>query len=638
MPPQQPNSPPRKRKLRRWLAAALVLGLLGYGGWRLASRELSPKSSTAATFRVVRGPLDVTVVEGGSVEAKEKLEIRCEVQGSTKILSIIEEGHAVTPKDVEEGLVLIELDSKELLDKQVSQELDFQSSLAALTRAKEQYDIQIIDNESTIKAAELAVKFAEMDLAAYVGEELAAKIVEEARKIEGAARLLARQNGSGRPSQGTPPAETPEQDASALPVADEALLDEPTPQDSDEGNAEAAGTDSPEPVLPPIDAMAIVKLDSLGDGEARQKIRGLENDLVLADQDLSLARVKLEGTKRLFEKEFVTKNQLDSDQAAYDRKVIALETAQTNKELFTKYAFPKMVEKLVSDYQETLRKLRRDERMAVSRTAQEEADRVSAEARHLLQTRKRQEIAEQIEKCVIRAVKPGLVIYGTGESSYREEIIEAGANVRERQVLITIPDMSALALTVKVHESVVQQVKSGQKVRVRVDAFPAETLTGVVHSVAPLPDTSNRWMNPDVKVYETKVYLDEAPKWLRPGMSAEAEILVERHEEVLQVPIQAVSLRDDRQVCFVKTALGVEERPVETGAMGLTMTEIRKGLEEGDIVLLRAPAAPGGAASPGEKEGPPAEEGKGEGKETAEKATREKRAESGGTPEKSAAQ
>lgn len=608
MPPQQPNSPPRKRKLRRWLAAAVILGLLGYAGWRLASRELSPQSSTAATFRVVRGPLDVTVVEGGSVEAKDKLEIRCEVQGTTKILSIIEEGHAVTPKDVEEGLILVELDSKQLLDQQVSQELDFQTSLAALTRAREQYDIQLIDNESTIKAAELAVKFAEMDLAAYVGEDLAAKIVAEAQTIEDAARLLTQQNGS-------PQAEAVLQDAASAP------------------------TEGSEPAAPPIDVMAIVKLDNLGDGQARQKIRGLENDLVLADQDLSLARVKLEGTKRLFEKEFVTKNQLDSDQAAYDRKVIALETAQTSKELFTKYEFPKMVEKLVSDYQETLRKLRRNERMAVSRTAQEEADRVSAEARHLLQTRKRREIAEQIEKCVIRAVKPGLVIYGSGENSYyREEVIEAGANVRERQVLITIPDMSVLALTVKVHESVVQQVKPGQKVRVRVDAFPAETLTGVVHSVAPLPDTSNRWMNPDVKVYETKVYLDEAPKWLRPGMSAEAEILVERHENVLQVPIQAVSLRNDRQVCFVKNALGVEERPVETGAMGLTMTEIKSGVEEGDTVLLRAPAAPGGAASPGEKDGKPAEEGQEGGRKNAGKEQREPARESGGTPEKPAGQ
>lgn len=636
MPPQQPNRAPRKRKLRRWIAAALVLGLLGYGGWRLASRELAPQSASAATFRVLRGPLDVTVVEGGSVEAKEKLEIRCEVQGSTKILSIIEEGHAVTPKDVEEGLVLIELDSKELLDKQVSQELDFQTSLAALTRAKEQYDIQLIDNESTIKAAELAVKFAEMDLAAYVGEELAAKIVAEAQKIEDAARLLTQQNGSTQPAEPPLPAETPP----PTPAPGEAPAPEPPPAAPPANGGDtgaAAEAEAPEPAPPPIDAMAIVKLDNLGDGQARQKIRGLENDLVLSEQDLSLAQVKLEGTKRLFEKEFVTKNQLDSDQAAYDRKVIALETAQTSKELFTKYEFPKMVEKLVSDYQETLRKLRRNERMAVSRSAQEEADRVSAEARHLLQTRKRQEIAEQIEKCVIRAVKPGLVIYGTGESSYREEIIEAGANVRERQVLITIPDMSALALTVKVHESVVQQVKSGQKVRVRVDAFPAETLTGVVHSVAPLPDTTNRWMNPDVKVYETKVYLDEAPKWLRPGMSAEAEILVERHENVLQVPIQAVSIRNERQVCFVKTALGVEERPVETGAMGLTMAEIKSGVEEGDTVLLRAPALPGDAASPGEKEGKPAEE-KGDGRDKAQKAKREKRPESGGTPERPAEQ
>lgn len=635
------NGPKKKFRWRRAAAALLAIALLAYGGWRWMGRDRGAASSGAATFTVARGPLEIIVLEGGSVEARNKLEIVSGVQGSTKILSIVDEGYSVTPEDVANGLVLVELDSKQLLDQQVSQELEYQNSLSALTRANEQYEIQLVDNESSMKAADLAVRFARMDLAKYLGEELAGRIVEEAEKAEANARQLGEQtmarNAAARASAAQASDRGPRQgggrrnrDGGAAPDGNGAVADngaaapetsEP-PEVTEDALAAETAVEAVEQqelqIAPSIDVMSIVSLDRLGDGEARQTLRQTENELVLAAEDVSLAQTKLEGTKRLFERDFVTKTQLDGDQNAYNRKLIGKESAETKKELFAKYEFPKQAEKLVSDYEEALRKLRRTERQCVSKLAQEEAGRASAEARHLLQTRKRAEIAEQIEKCVIRAQRPGLVIYGTGDSSYRSEVIEPGASVRERQVIITIPDMVALALKVKVHESVVQQVKPGQRVRIRVDAFPNALLTGVVHQIAPLPDTANRWMNPDLKVYATTIYIDEAPDWLRPGMSAEAEILIERIEDVIQVPIQAVAVRDDRQVCFVRTVLGVEQRPVETGAMGTAMVEIKSGLEAGESVLLRAPGlaaheaakeTKNGDAAPRENGAPAAENG-----------------------------
>ncbi|MBW7864910.1 MAG: HlyD family efflux transporter periplasmic adaptor subunit [Candidatus Hydrogenedentes bacterium] len=635
------NNGPKKRFRWRRLAVLLLLAaLLAYGGWRWTGRDKGGAASGAATFTVARGPLEIIVLEGGSVEARNKLELVSEVQGSTKILTIVDEGYSVTPEDVANGKVLVELDSKQLLDQQVSQELAYQNSLAALTRANEQYEIQLIENESAMKAADLAVRFARMDLAKFLGEELAEKIVQEAEKAEANARLLGEKtmaNTAAARAAAAPPQERgPRQggrrnrEGGAPPNGNDGAAEGGAPAPETPAPPETAADTAPEEsaaavtgeqelqIAPSIDVMSIVSLDRLGDGEARQTLRQTENELVLAAEDVSLSQTKLEGTKRLFERDFVTKTQLDGDQNAYNRKLISKESAETKKELFAKYEFPKQAEKLVSDYEEALRKLRRTERQCVSKLAQEEAGRASAEASHLLQTRKRQEIAEQIEKCVIRAQKPGLVIYGTGDSSYRSEVIEPGASVRERQVIITIPDMVALALKVKVHESVVQQVKAGQRVRIRVDAFPNAVLTGVVHQIAPLPDTANRWMNPDLKVYATTIHIDEAPDWLRPGMSAEAEILIERIEDVVQVPIQAVAVREDRQVCFVRTVLGVEQRPVETGAMGTAMVEIKSGLEAGESVLLRAPGLAAheaakepknGDAAPRENGAPAAENG-----------------------------
>ncbi|HOK90814.1 MAG TPA: hypothetical protein PK379_12380, partial [Candidatus Hydrogenedentes bacterium] len=163
----------------RWglLILLLVVTLAGYAGWRWW-RGRGAATTTNLTATVIRGPLEITVVEGGTVEAKESQQIKSEVKGETKILSLVEEGYQVTEEDVANGKPLMTLDTKNLEDQRVAQELEFQNTLSALTEAQERYEIQLIDNESAIKTAELNVKFARMDLAKYVGEALAAEITE----------------------------------------------------------------------------------------------------------------------------------------------------------------------------------------------------------------------------------------------------------------------------------------------------------------------------------------------------------------------------------------------------------------------------------------------------------------------------
>lgn len=502
----------------------------------LLSRNTTLQNS--ASFTAFKGPMEITVLEGGSIEARDSLQIQSEVQGTTQILTLIEEGYLITPEDVEKGLILVELDSKDLVDKQLAQELDFQSSKAALTEATEQYEIQLNQNESDIKAAELEVHFARMDLDKYLGEQLAALLLEQLNLTD----------------------------------TSEASLYE---------KRDVAAIDFTEYAHP----------EKLGDGEARQKLRQLEDELALSIQDLGLAENKLEGTKRLFEREFVMKTQLDTDQSGYNRKLIARQSAETNRDLFIKYEFPKQAQQLLSDYEESLRKLVRAEKLATSKIAQSEAKKNSAEARHQLQTRKRDELTTQIEKCVLRAPRPGLVVYGTGEQSYRSDPIEEGATVRERQVILTIPDTSVMACRVQVHESFVKKVQAGQKARVRVDAYPNKQLTGAVHRIAVLPDSQNRWLSPDLKVYSTIIHIDGENSWLKPGMSAESEIIIDVLDNALQVPVNAVNVVDGQSVCYVENVVGVEARPVKTGQYNISFIEIKDGLEAGESVLLRPPSA-----------------------------------------------
>ena len=64
------------------------------------------------------------------------------------------------------------------------------------------------------------------------------------------------------------------------------------------------------------------------------------------------------------------------------------------------------------------------------------------------------------------------------------------------------------------------------------------------------PDSENRWMNPDMKLYSTRIAIDGIRDWVKPGMSAKIEIQVKRLEDVVYVPLQAVSSREGKQVVF----------------------------------------------------------------------------------------
>jgi len=105
-----------------------------------------------------------------------------------------------------------------------------------------------------------------------------------------------------------------------------------------------------------------------------------------------------------------------------------------------------------------------------------------------------------------------------------------------------------------------------------------------------MASSENRWLNPDVVVYEMDVALDEIPEGLTPGMSATAEIIIAELQDVLYVPLSAVTAYGRQRVCWVKSPSGEAElRQVETGYFTDKFVEIRNGLRAGEVVYLAPP-------------------------------------------------
>ncbi len=504
------------------LAAIILLVLL------ISMKVARPSGSKASlsTFTVRRDDLAITVTESGSIKARNSIDIKSELEGQATIISIVPEGTYITQKDVDNSKVLVELDSSDLTEQLAQREIDFAGAEASYAEAKENFDIQLKQNESDITAAELKVKFTLMDFKKYLGEIVANKFIKDKN-----------------------PVQNPTDDIASL-------LEDP----------------------------------NLG-GAALQKLNELMDSIKLAESRLERAADTLSWTRKLREKEYVSDTELRADELDVQSLKIQKEQANMNLELFKLYDFPKQVEQLLSDYREAGRELVRTQARARSKLAQADAMLKSAKSRFQLQKDRLDKLKKQIDACVIRAPALGLVVYGSSGDFWRrrDRPIEEGGTVYERQTIIELPDTSEMITEIGVHESSVDKVSLGQTAKIVIDAFPDKTFHGEVLKVAPLPDPQRGWLSPDLKVYNTQVSIEGSFDFLKPGMSAKVEILVEQLDDVIIVPVQVVANREGKKVCYCLTSGGIEQCEVQTGSFNDTFVQITDGLQAGEEVLMNPP-------------------------------------------------
>src|ERR1017187_4451178 len=115
------------RRQPRWRQIVAVVIVVLIGWWGL--RNSGASAAKAPTFAARRGPLEINVLEGGSLQALESQEVKCEVRvgyQGTKILRIVEEGYLVTEEDVKTNKVLVELDSSDFEKQNGHQEIEHQ--------------------------------------------------------------------------------------------------------------------------------------------------------------------------------------------------------------------------------------------------------------------------------------------------------------------------------------------------------------------------------------------------------------------------------------------------------------------------------------------------------------------------------
>jgi multidrug efflux pump subunit AcrA (membrane-fusion protein) len=169
------------------------------------------------------------------------------------------------------------------------------------------------------------------------------------------------------------------------------------------------------------------------------------------------------------------------------------------------------------------------------RLAQTVSD-INHEKRHLvMQQRLVESLRTFLSGFTITAPSDGMVTYKKERNGQKRK---AGSNVNPfDRVIATLPDLSSMISKVYVNEIDVAKVKTGMKVNITVDAFPAKTFMGSVTSIA---NIGEQLPNSDAKMFEVLIKLDENEPSLRPSMTTSNKIIIKTFDNVVSIPTECV--------------------------------------------------------------------------------------------------
>lgn len=172
------------------------------------------------------------------------------------------------------------------------------------------------------------------------------------------------------------------------------------------------------------------------------------------------------------------------------------------------------------------------------------------------------------------------------------EVVVTGTMNNPGSVIAVLADLSDVLVQAEVGETEVVAIEAGQRVRVDVDAVADHVYAGRVLEIGSSA-TARAGAGSGLRFFTVKILLEDPDERLRPGMTAQVEILTRARENVLTVPVQSVlelDLEDDDTDQPVQVVPVIEEgvvslEPVETGISDATHVEISKGLEVGQTIV-----------------------------------------------------
>ena len=265
-----------------------------------------------------------------------------------------------------------------------------------------------------------------------------------------------------------------------------------------------------------------------------------------ANPDLEFARRDFERAQGLFKEKIASQQQLDDASRAY-------EVARNRQQLLDA-----MVQTAGAQV------VQARARVAAAKAALDRAE-------------------ETLSYATIRAPIAGIVLSRPTEVG---DAVSSILNLGSAATLImTLGDMSSVYIKGEVDEGDIGKAACGQHVRTKVESFPGDSFEGVVKRIDPMGKEQN-----NVTTFEVRVTISNPDGKLRVNMTANAEIVLEEHKQVLLVPEAALVYDKEKkasvQLLDSAAKTGWRKVAIKTGISNGQRTEVLEGVSEGAKLVL----------------------------------------------------
>lgn len=332
-------------------------------------------------------------------------------------------------------------------------------------------------------------------------------------------------------------------------------------------------------------------------GDVVKKRQELATALETNRIDAERLAKRFDEAKSLVEKGFISRDDYEKDRVALIQANAKVKQADIDIKVYDEFQYPQDEAKKKSDLDQARAERGRTEQKKDAELVKARTELDSARFKQQTAQERLDQTKQQIAYCTVSAPSEGLVVYasslesgGWGRGSETPPP-QAGTELKPNELVMILPDTSAMVANLKVSEALSGRIKPGQRVTVFSDASPGVPISGDVLGVSVLAE-SGGWRDPNRRDYTVRVALEQREDLaLKPSMRCKAQILLDEVREALSVPVQAVFRKGRASFVYVPDGGGFAQKLVRVGRTSEIDAEIVDGLAAGDVVLLREPRA-----------------------------------------------
>ena len=166
---------------------------------------------------------------------------------------------------------------------------------------------------------------------------------------------------------------------------------------------------------------------------------------------------------------------------------------------------------------------------------------------------------------------------------------KAGERAWPGTPIAELPDAASMRVAARVDETERGRLAVQQTVALQLDAIPDKQFTGKVERIGTIAtsDFSAGWPVP--RNFDLEISIDQADPRLKPGMTVQVTVIVDRVPDAIAIPAQASFLKSGQTVAYVWSGSKFEERAIQIERRSRDRLLISNGLQAGDLVALKDP-------------------------------------------------